>query len=415
MSAAPDDWDPDDGPPDTPFFDDVPEAHEAGAPVLEIVNTEPAQGFRVVPLDYFVSVTEDTSDPLLGDRDDSLLPSDGLLLMYGDGGAGKTTLSIDALAHIASGTTWLDVSVPVAANVLLIENEGPRGPFRETLKKKVAKWAGVPFSERVRVLEEPWSRFTLDDPAYREAIAQEIATSLIDIVIVGPLASLGAKGTGTPDEVSDFAAMISDLRSRAGRAFALWIVHHENKAGDVSGAWERLPDTLVHVSAQGNGRTRVHWRKVRWSSRLHNTSINLAWDDGGFVIEEAKERDLLAEVYVAFGKDNQWRTVKEASSLIKANADKVKIALKQLEVEGRMLYRIGPEGRSSVAKCWRLRTASDPLSHPEAVGLFGGQGEGTASLPRPINEAGGGSHLPPAASTDSASARQVSPDENIPF
>jgi hypothetical protein len=370
----------------------APEGYQPPPPKLRAVpdTTEPlpqpTTPLKVVSLDEFASITEDIADPLIGERGDALLPSNGLLFMYGDGGAGKTTLSVDALAHLAAGASWLETKVERAIKCLLIENEGPRGPFREMLAGKIAKWKGDPFTPNVRVLEEPWSKFTLAAPHFRTAIANEISEHEIDLVIVGPLASLGAKGAGTPDDVSEFNTMIVDLHSLTPRQFALWIVHHENKAGDVSGAWERLPDTLVHVSAQGNGRTRVHWRKVRWSSRMHNTSVVLLWDDGGFTLEEARQRDLADELLDAFHKDDRWRTATEAGGLIAANKDRVREVLTQLVIEGTMSYQIGPEGRTSNAKCWRLSTGSGGLSHPEPVGLFEGHAGRTGSLARATNE-----------------------------
>jgi hypothetical protein len=63
---------------------------------------------------------------------------------------------------------------PKAARCLLIENEGPRGPFRRRLKQKVREWPGTPFIDNVHVLEEPWTRFTLTDPGYRRGLAKEI-------------------------------------------------------------------------------------------------------------------------------------------------------------------------------------------------------------------------------------------------
>lgn len=57
------------------------------------------------------------------------------------------------------------------------------------------------------------------------------------------------------------------------------VVHHENRAGQISGAWEGAPDLLVHVQAHGNGRTRLYWEKSRWSSSLHQTSAVLTWSD----------------------------------------------------------------------------------------------------------------------------------------
>lgn len=371
-----------------------------GELVARIAPSTPGQ-IKVVTLTEFVSVTEDTAEPLIGERDDSLLPANGLLLMYGDGGAGKTTLSVDALAHLASGTSWLSNTVQRALKILLIENEGPRGPFREMLARKVGRWDGETFTSNVHVLEEPWTQFTLSEPHYRRELADQIDRTETDLVIVGPLASLGAKGTGTPDDVNEFTAMIADLRNHSERQFALWIVHHENKAGDVSGAWERVPDTLVHVSAQGNGRTRVAWRKVRWSSRLHNTSINLLWDDGGFTIDEARIRDLHLELVEAFEADDRWRTAREAAGLISANQDKVREALINLVENNRMTFEIGPAGRKANAKCWKLRSDSEPLSHTESQDLFGGGPEGTDSPTPPTRGVGEVSQHHPHPPTDS--------------
>jgi DnaB-like helicase N terminal domain/AAA domain len=329
-----------------------------------------ATPIKIVTLDEFVGVTEDIADPLIGEPGDSLLPADGLMFVYGDGGAGKTTLSIDALVHLASGTPWLGNHVAKPVTVLIIENEGPRGPFREAFKDKIANWQGSPFRPSTHVLEEPWARFTLDDNDYRTALARQIDERGIDLIIVGPLASLGAKGAGTPDDVTSFSLMLSDLRDQTVRPFALWIVHHENKSGDVSGAWARLPDTLVHVSAQGNGRTRVHWLKVRWSSRLHNTSVYLLWDNGGFILEEARVRNLSQEILDSFQQHDEWRTARETATLISANQDKVREELHQLVIDGKLQHREGPPGRKANAKCWRLRCDSDELSHTESQDLF---------------------------------------------
>jgi hypothetical protein len=313
----------------------------------------------VVPLDRFIATSEDVSDPLLGNPEDSLLPTDGLLLMYGDGGAGKTTLSIDAAAHLASGTDWIGITVPRPIRILLIENEGPRGPFRRRLAAKVNTWKGEPFAPNIVVLEEPWTHFTLADRGYRHELAEQIIIHDIDLVIVGPLASIGAKGGGTPDEITEFDGHVRDLRNHAvDRPFALWIVHHENKAGDVSGAWERYPDSLVHVQGQGNGLTKIVWRKVRWSSTLHGTSTSLAWtDDHGYTLIEKADRDLRVELLEHLA-NHDYRTLTEIASKeegIGANKDKLRPILSRLVEDGLLEYAEGRHaGRSNAnAKCWR--------------------------------------------------------------
>jgi hypothetical protein len=136
---------------------DTPNLLEQARLLLETTTngSGPASTVQVVTLAQFTSVTDDHVEPLIGTSDETLLPADGMLLMYGDGGAGKTSLSIDALAHVAAGADWLGQPIPKAARCLLIENEGPRGPFRRRLKQKVRQWTGTPFIDNVHVLEEP--------------------------------------------------------------------------------------------------------------------------------------------------------------------------------------------------------------------------------------------------------------------
>jgi hypothetical protein len=72
----------------------------------------------------------------------------------------------------------------------------------------------------------------------------------------------------------------------------------KNRAGQVSGAWEGVGDTLLHVTAMGHGKTRLHIQKARWSSTSHLKTLNLAWSDGdSFEVEDKTEldHDTLAE------------------------------------------------------------------------------------------------------------------------
>jgi hypothetical protein len=258
-----------------------------GAPVPDFVGAEPEPpALRFAQLEDFAAQAEVSAEPLLGSTEDMVLAAGGTLLLYGDGGTSKTTLTIDAVLHLAAGEPWLGLPVPRPLSVLVIENEGPRGPFRAKLERKLESWTGAPFAGRVHVLEEPWARFSFAEEGHRAELAAFLVDNEVDLIVCGPLAALGAVGGGTPEEVSAFEQLLVDLRRRSDRPLAIWIAHHENKAGDVSGAWERLPDTLVHVRLEGRQRTSLHWRKARWSSALHGERWTLAWETGreGFTL-----------------------------------------------------------------------------------------------------------------------------------
>jgi hypothetical protein len=336
----------------------------------KLADDLPAQSsaLRFESLEEFASLPEEVAEPLIGTSEDCALPAGGMLLIYGDGGAGKTTLSMDAVAHLASGSPWLGLSVSRPLRFVVIENEGPRGPFRAMLKRKLSSWKGADFAGNVCMLAEPWARFTLSEVGHRKALARKIDAFAADVVTMGPLASIGAKGGGTPDDINEFGELVTSLRSLCRRPFALWIVHHENKAGKVSGAWERVPDTLVHVQAQGNGRTRIHWQKVRWSSELHDAAWNLTWDGtGGFLREEsAKTRDYGGELLEAF-QDGKWHPLTQAAERIGAHPNKVRPILSALVESGVLAYAEGPQGFKGNAKCYRLSACTAaPDRHVQA-------------------------------------------------
>src|SRR5207248_6215569 len=103
-------------------------------------------------------------------------PEGGDVMIYGDGGAGKTTLSIDLAFHLAAGDDWCGIAVPHKVRVGIVENEGPRALFRQKLRRKRESWAGSPLGDRLHVLDHPWSRFTFADETHREWLAREVFT-----------------------------------------------------------------------------------------------------------------------------------------------------------------------------------------------------------------------------------------------
>jgi len=302
---------------------------------------------------------EKPPETLLGTREESILPEDGIVMLYGDGGAGKTTLTIDGLCHLAGAREWLGLEVDRPVRSLMIENEGPRAMFRHVIRRKLEAFGDPAIGERMAILTEPWGEFTLSSPHFRTELARIVVEREAEVVALGPLATVGTVGGGTPDEISAFQALLLDVRTRVGRPLAFWLVHHENKAGDVSGAWERVPDTLVHVQAVGNGHTRIVFRKARWSSEYHGRSLALNWEEGRtFAIVQDVVRDLYSETLEAFRADDEWRTYREVAKLVACRPGEAKSVLAELTRRGDLMFEVGPVGRSARAQCWRLRTAT---------------------------------------------------------
>jgi hypothetical protein len=312
---------------------------------------------KIVTLDDFVAIEEPGARALVGTPDAVLIPEGGDVMFYGDGGAGKSTLGIDLAFHLAAGDEWLGMPVAGTSRALLIENEGPRPLFRAKLKRKRDAWQGSPLGERVHVYEEPWTRFSFQDLAQREALAAAINELEVDVVIVGPVTRVGMNEAGTLQEVRDFMLLIAECRHLASRPITVVLIHHENKAGQVSGAFEASGDTLFHVQGQGHGRTRLYVKKARWASEYHATALQLVWVEGeGFRVDDTPEttdEDIAAGILAATRKTPgaSWNSIDDA---VQGKAER-KRELRDRLLEDGQLVNVGGGLR------FKLYAADDPL------------------------------------------------------
>ncbi len=247
--------------PDEELFDAGPSEHDLENPSF---NSEPnpfhlssrhgaesesdAPSLKFTPLEQFAAVDEPGAESLArASAGGTIIPANGKVLVYGDGGAGKTTLVLDLCFALAAGDSWLGlVDVDRPLRIGWIENEGPRQEFRDKLERKLAT-LNVDLAGNLFVLEEPWAKFTFRDEQQRHAIAHAATELELDMLVFGPVATSGMVGGGTPDEIRDFDALLDDVLHLVERPFAITAIHHENRAGQTSGAWERVPDTLIHV------------------------------------------------------------------------------------------------------------------------------------------------------------------------
>jgi hypothetical protein len=147
-----------------------------------------------VTFEEFAARPETQAEPLAVDADGgTVLAATGIAMVYGNGGAGKTTLFLDGAMHFAAGVEWLDGQVrPVRKlRVAWIENEGPREEFRRKIERKLATWESGVKRHRLRVLDRPWSRYDLRREDHRDALAREVSEADVDLLVVGPLHRLG--------------------------------------------------------------------------------------------------------------------------------------------------------------------------------------------------------------------------------
>ena len=325
----------------------------------------PARELVLRPIEEFAAVREPGAEPLASATGGGvLIPSNGLVIVFGDGGAGKSTLVLDLCFALAAGRRWLDlVDVPRPLRIAVIENEGAREELRRKLERKLAA-TGARLDGRIRVLEEPWEAFTFADTGQRRALAAALVDQQIDLLVVGPLTSVGMEGGGTPDEIRRFEQLLREQRELVDRSFAILLVHHENRQGQISGAWERVPDTLIHVTGQGHGRTRVFWKKARWASAMHGTTTHLVWADGESYTVEARPEvtaDSIADGLLAAARampGTSWTKIRElkvdGQPVVRGKGEELAKVRDRLLAEGLLVNSAARDGQ------FNLWVADDP-------------------------------------------------------
>lgn len=327
----------------------------------------------IVTLAAFAGVTEEGAKSLLGDRTDGLIPSGADVMMYGDGGAGKTTLCLDLGCHLAVGADWLTIPIAAPCNVLAIENEGPRPLFRTKVAAKLDAWTAAGHSapdKAFRIVEQPWAQFDFTSETHRIALSERIAAAAVDLVLVGPVVMAGMTEAGTLREVRDFLTHLADVRARSGRPVTFLLVHHENRAGKVSGAWEGAVDALFHVTGMGHGRTRLHIQKARWASTWHGKTLELRWEPGAsFSVDDTpkiSDDDLIEQLLAIIGATPGITASKAEKAVQGVGNDRIRqvrdrmlkggVIVNRAKIDG--VEQLLDETRERVAT--RLHLANDP-------------------------------------------------------
>jgi AAA domain len=267
-------------------------------PAPDWVGEEPppsTRQLRFLPGRAFVEQKIERRPALLGDDDDSVLPAHGLAIVGGEGGSGKSTLTLHGIAHLGTATPWLGIPIDRALRIGVIENEGPKAPFIDKVKRFAEAWPGDDFLERCFFLDSPWGRFTLADEGLRAELRSFALDNELDLLIAGPLGRLGLEGVGSPDETRAFLDLLGEIGCQ--RDLAVWLLHHINKARHrsivqaLSGDWGGHPDLILGLEhEEGQRRTRLTFGKVRWGDQGRRPLV-LDWlpaEEGiGYRVNEA--------------------------------------------------------------------------------------------------------------------------------
>lgn len=238
-----------------------------------------------------------------------ILPQQGLAMLYGPRGLGKTQLSVGIAVAIASGAKFLKWSAPQAAEVLLIDGEMPGAAMQSRLAAAIQASDKAPIAP-LRIITPDFNPDTgMPDLSTIEGqrAVDALVTDDTRVIILDNLSSL--LRTGIENDAESWLPLQTwALRHRAAGRSVLFI-HHAGKGGGQRGTSRRedVLDTVIALKRpsdyrQSEGaRFELHIEKGR---SLFGTDANpfeaqLTADARGRPIWTVKELEIAQESQIA--------------------------------------------------------------------------------------------------------------------
>ncbi|WP_144186617.1 AAA family ATPase [Elioraea rosea] len=202
---------------------------------------------------------------------DPVIPTSGLVLLYGPRGMGKTYVALSIAYAVASGGGALRWQAPKPRRVLYLDGEMPAATLKERLRALVlANDRRPPDDEFLRFLPADLFELGLPNIASEEGRALiKRCSADVDLVILDNLSCL-ASGM-RENEADDWQPMQDVLLSLRRAGVAVLTVHHAGKGGQQRGTSRRedVMDTVIALRRPGDyepqqgARFAVHLEKAR--------------------------------------------------------------------------------------------------------------------------------------------------------
>lgn len=216
-------------------------AEDGAATLYEI--TPP---FTSIGLDELMSRQFPPKEMLLG----PWLPFQGVAMVFGPRGTGKTHFALGVAYAVASGGTYLNWQAPRPRKVLVIDGEMPAATLKE-------RWIGIvanserepPPGDFVRILADSLSESGLPDLSTekgQEAIQPHIGDA--ELIVVDNLSTLARSGKENESESWGIIQGWALKQRREGRS--VLFVHHAGKGGEQRGTSKRedIMDSVIKLS-----------------------------------------------------------------------------------------------------------------------------------------------------------------------
>lgn len=233
---------------------------------LDLVRINEPPKLRTVSLEDFLGMDFPPREQVLA----PILPSQGLVMLFGPRGIAKTHVALGIGFAVASGSAFLRWEAPKPRRTMIVDGEMPAVALQERLRAIAAAHSEQPPPDFLRIVTQdllPGAMPNLGAPEGQAFVDDALEGT--ELLILDNLSSLVR--TGRENEADDWQVMQEWLLRLRRRGVSVVIVHHAGKGGAQRGTSRRedVLDTVIALrrpadynSSEG-ARFEVHLEKAR--------------------------------------------------------------------------------------------------------------------------------------------------------
>ena len=298
---------------------------------LKIFSLSEIINLKIPPKDYIL---------------ETLLPEQGMAMVYSPAGVGKTWFSLGVANAVATGTEFLKWKAPKPRGVLFIDGEMQAYNLIERLKLYRNSTDDLNSNIPLYFLANDLQDGPLPDLASCEgqntidqkiSVLEEENGVKIELIIFDNLSSLQRSGVENEGESwLPFQNWLLDLRRRK---VSVLYIHHANKTGDQRGTSRRIDilDTVACLKKYSKG-----------NCEIDDLSFEVHFEKTRGVREEGN-RTFIAKMTSYFNQDGKEALHWECSPILESNYEKIIHLTKQGKTPKEITSEVGID-KSNVSR-----------------------------------------------------------------
>lgn len=154
---------------------------------------------------------------------EGIVPANGVTILSGDSGVGKTWLAVDLGIAYALGRKWLGRFSTTPGPVLFIDEESGT----ELLAERLRCLAQDSFKQQIPLLTVVWQRVELDTPEGKDRLKTTIRKYSAKLVVVDSLVRVHSRDENSAGEMKIVMTALADIARNEDCAFL--VTHHTRK------------------------------------------------------------------------------------------------------------------------------------------------------------------------------------------